>query len=157
VHTVETFTTAVSGVSHALHKNVNWKLFLRLMIPGVIGGALGAYVLSNIHAATAKPFILAYLTAIGLYLLWRSRHYPPNERSAQDRRAARARRRLPRRGGRRRLGSGGDVEPARPGRQPAHDDRHGQHRRILPDRDDLGDLHHPARAGRRSPWRRSDC
>jgi uncharacterized membrane protein YfcA len=81
VHTVESFTTAVSGISHALHRNVNWKLFLRLMIPGVIGGALGAYVLSNIHAETAKPFILAYLTAIGLYLLWRSMHYPPKEKA----------------------------------------------------------------------------
>ena len=81
VHTVETFTTAVSGISHAIHKNVNWKLFLRLMIPGVIGGALGAYVLSNIHAETAKPFILTYLTAIGLYLLWRSQHYPPKEKA----------------------------------------------------------------------------
>jgi uncharacterized protein len=81
VHTVETFTTAVSGISHALHKNVNWKLFLRIAIPGVIGGALGAYVLSNIEAKDAKPFILAYLTAIGIYLLWRSRHYPPQERS----------------------------------------------------------------------------
>lgn len=81
VHTVETFTTAVSGISHAIHKNVNWKLFLRLMIPGVIGGALGAYVLSNIHADTARPFILVYLTAIGLYLLWRSQHYPPKEKA----------------------------------------------------------------------------
>src|SRR3954470_8979712 len=67
VHTVETFTTAVSGISHALHKNVNWKLFLRIAVPGVVGGALGAYVLSNIDASVAKPFILAYLTAIGLY------------------------------------------------------------------------------------------
>lgn len=81
VHTVETFTTAVSGISHALHRNVNWKLFLRIAVPGMIGGALGAFVLSNIHAETAKPFILAYLTAIGLYLLWRSRHYPPKERA----------------------------------------------------------------------------
>lgn len=81
VHTVESFTTAVSGISHTIHRNVNWKLFLRIAVPGVIGGALGAYVLSNIHAATAKPFILAYLTAIGLYLLWRAQHYPPQERS----------------------------------------------------------------------------
>ncbi|WHU02937.1 MULTISPECIES: sulfite exporter TauE/SafE family protein [unclassified Sphingomonas] len=81
VHTVETFTTAVSGISHAVHKNVNWKLFLRIAVPGVIGGGLGAYVLSNIDAGTAKPFILAYLTAIGFYLLWRSRHYPPKEKS----------------------------------------------------------------------------
>ncbi|SOB87187.1 hypothetical protein SAMN06297144_2311 [Sphingomonas guangdongensis] len=77
VHTVETFTTAVSGISHALHRNVNWRMFLRLMIPGVIGGVLGAYVLSNIHADTAKPFILAYLIAIGLYLLWRGWAHPP--------------------------------------------------------------------------------
>jgi len=81
VHTVETFTTAVSGISHAVHKNVNWKLFLRIAVPGVIGGGLGAYVLSNIDAGTAKPFILVYLTGIGFYLLWRSRHYPPKEKS----------------------------------------------------------------------------
>jgi uncharacterized membrane protein YfcA len=81
VHTVETFTTAVSGISHALHRNVNWRLFFRPMIPGVIGGILGAYVLSNIDASVARPFILAYLTAIGLYLLYRGWRYPPQERS----------------------------------------------------------------------------
>jgi uncharacterized protein len=81
VHTVESFTTAVSGISHTLHKNVNWKLFLRIAVPGMIGGALGAFVLSNIDAGVAKPFILAYLTGIGFYLLWRSRHYPPTEKS----------------------------------------------------------------------------
>ena len=27
VHAVETFTTAASGISHTIHKNVNWKLF----------------------------------------------------------------------------------------------------------------------------------
>ena len=80
VHTVETFTTAVSGVSHVLHRNVNWKLFFRLVIPGIIGGVLGAYLLSNISAAAAKPFILAYLSGIGVYLLWRGLHYPPTQR-----------------------------------------------------------------------------
>lgn len=80
VHAVETFTTAVSGIGHALHRNVNWKLFVRLLIPGVIGGVLGAYILSNIDATAAKPFIFAYLAAIGLYLLWRGWRYPPTER-----------------------------------------------------------------------------
>lgn len=80
VHTVETFTTAVSGISHTLHRNVNWKLFLRLMIPGVIGGVLGAYVLSNIDAAVAKPFILAYLAGIGVYLLYRAARHAPISR-----------------------------------------------------------------------------
>jgi uncharacterized membrane protein YfcA len=71
VHTVETFTTAVSAISHVSHRNVDWKLFFRLAIPGVIGGVLGAYVLTQIDAATAKPVVLTYLVALGLYLLWR--------------------------------------------------------------------------------------
>ncbi|HWK36335.1 sulfite exporter TauE/SafE family protein [Sphingomonas sp.] len=72
VHAVETFTTAASGVSHIVHRNVDWKLFRRLVIPGVIGGVLGAYVLSSIDAGIARPFVMTYLAAIGLYLLWRA-------------------------------------------------------------------------------------
>jgi len=81
VHTVETFTTAVSGVSHVLHRNVDWTLFLRLMIPGVVGGVLGAYVLSNIDASMARPFILAYLGGIGIYLLFRGIRHRHRERA----------------------------------------------------------------------------
>jgi uncharacterized membrane protein YfcA len=76
VHTVETFTTGVSGISHILHRNVSWKLFARIAIPGMIGGALGAYVLSNIHAEAARPLVLAYLSAIGFYLIWRGLNFP---------------------------------------------------------------------------------
>ena len=79
VHSVETITTAVSGISHTLQRNVDWKLFFRLMIPGVIGGVLGAYVLSN-FGGELKPFILVYLTGIGFYLLYRGLRYPPQER-----------------------------------------------------------------------------
>lgn len=81
VHTVESFTTGVSGISHILHRNVDWKLFARLAVPGVIGGVLGAYVLSNIDAGVARPFVLAYLTAIGLYLIWRGFHFPPTHKA----------------------------------------------------------------------------
>jgi uncharacterized protein len=77
VHAVEVFTTGASGISHTIHKNVNWKLFRRIVIPGVIGGILGAYVLTRIEASTARPFVLSYLSAIGLYLFWRAiRHQP---------------------------------------------------------------------------------
>lgn len=79
VHTVETFTTAVSGISHILHRNVDWKLLARIALPGVIGGALGAYVLTEIHAELARPFIMGYLSLIGLYLIWRGFHFPPKE------------------------------------------------------------------------------
>ncbi|BBE35765.1 UPF0721 transmembrane protein [Sphingosinicella microcystinivorans] len=77
VHTVETFTTAVSGISHALHRNVDWKLFARLVIPGVIGGVIGAYMLTQVSAEAARPMVLAYLSCIGIVLMWRSWRYPP--------------------------------------------------------------------------------
>jgi uncharacterized membrane protein YfcA len=72
VHAVETFTTAASGISHTLHRNVDWRLFRRLVIPGMVGGVLGAYVLSSVDASVARPFVMAYLAAIGLYLLFRA-------------------------------------------------------------------------------------
>ena len=71
VHTVETATTGISAISHVAHRNVNWKLFFRIVIPGVVGGVLGAYVLTNIDAEVARPVVLIYLTSIGLYLFWR--------------------------------------------------------------------------------------
>ena len=81
VHTAETFTTAVSGISHVAHRNVDWRLFVRIAIPGIIGGVLGAYVLSSIDAAVAKPFVLAYLTALGLYLFYRGVMHRHTERT----------------------------------------------------------------------------
>lgn len=71
VHTAESFTTGVSGISHVLHGNVDWWLFVRIVLPGVIGGITGAYLLTQIPAEVARPIVLAYLVAIGLYLLWR--------------------------------------------------------------------------------------
>ncbi|RYD92114.1 MAG: sulfite exporter TauE/SafE family protein [Sphingomonadales bacterium] len=72
VHLVETFTTAASAVSHIAHRNVDWRLFSRLVLPGMAGGVAGAYLLSNIDASVARPFVMAYLTAIGFYILWRA-------------------------------------------------------------------------------------
>ncbi|MBA4354380.1 MAG: hypothetical protein C0409_06770, partial [Novosphingobium sp.] len=71
VHIVECFTTATSGISHLIHGNIDKKLFFRLLIPGVIGGVLGAYVLSSLDASLVKPWVLLYLAAIGIYLLVR--------------------------------------------------------------------------------------
>lgn len=80
VHTAETFTTAVSGISHVAHRNVDWKLFFRIVIPGVIGGIAGAYLLTRIKADVAKPFVLTYLTALGIYLFYRGIMHRHTER-----------------------------------------------------------------------------
>ncbi len=77
VHVVEVFTTGVSGISHLLHGNIDKRLFFRLLIPGVAGGVTGAYILTQLDGDVVKPFILAYLIAIGLWLLLRGLLYPP--------------------------------------------------------------------------------
>jgi uncharacterized protein len=80
VHIVESFTTGISGISHSLMRNVDWKLLARLAIPGVIGGILGAYLLSNILPDVARPIVLGYLALIGLFLLWRGLRHRAQER-----------------------------------------------------------------------------
>ena len=77
IHVVEIFTTGASGLSHLFHRNIDWPLFWRLLIPGVVGGVLGAYVLSSLHADVVKPFVLGYLVLIGVWLLVRGLLYPP--------------------------------------------------------------------------------
>ena len=81
VHTAETFTTAVSGISHVAHRNVDWRLFFRIVIPGIIGGVLGAYVLTQLDASTAKPIVLSYLALLGLYLFYRGVMHRHTERT----------------------------------------------------------------------------
>ena len=88
IHLVEVFTTGASGISHVLHKNVDWKLFASLAIPGVIGGVLGAYILSSIDAKVAKPFVMTYLACIGVYLLYRAIHFDDKKEFAKAKVAA---------------------------------------------------------------------
>jgi uncharacterized membrane protein YfcA len=80
VHVIKNFTGALAGLSHVLHRNVDWRLFWRLLLPGMAGGVLGAWLLTHIDAAIAKPLVLTYLTAIGLYLLFRAVRTPHVER-----------------------------------------------------------------------------
>ena len=77
IHVVEIFTTGASSLSHLFHRNIDWPLFWRLLIPGVIGGVLGAYVLTSLHAEVVKPFVLGYLVLVGVWLLIRGLLYPP--------------------------------------------------------------------------------
>lgn len=68
-HLAEVFTTGVSGVSHLRLGNVNKKLFLSLLIPGIIGALLGIYILTHIDGNLLKPYITAYLLLMGLYVI----------------------------------------------------------------------------------------
>jgi uncharacterized membrane protein YfcA len=69
VHTAEVFTTGASAASHIYHRNVDWRIVIRLGIAGVLGAALGAWILSNIDAAVVRPFIAIYLAVMGVVIL----------------------------------------------------------------------------------------
>jgi len=72
VHAAEVFTTAASAGSHAVNKNVSWKLFAPLAIGGVVGGAVGAFVLTSIDGNLLKPWITLYLAIMGGVIIWRA-------------------------------------------------------------------------------------
>ena len=69
VHTAEIFASGASGLAHLRFGNVDKKLFRKLLIPGIIGGILGAYILTTVPGKTIKPFIAFYLLIMGLIIL----------------------------------------------------------------------------------------
>lgn len=79
VHAAELFTTAASGSAHLYHRNIDWKLFWRLAPAGIVGGCLGAYVLTSFDGDAVKPLVTAYLGIIGAFLLVRSFRKVPNK------------------------------------------------------------------------------
>lgn len=70
VHLSEIATTGISGFSHWKLKNVNKRLFKNLVIPGMIGGAIGAYILSSIP--DIRKFVAAYLLIVGIHIYYRA-------------------------------------------------------------------------------------
>lgn len=72
VHIAEIFTTGFSGLSHLRFGNVDRRLFLRLLLPGILGAVGGALLISHVDGAAFKPFISCYLLGMGIYILARA-------------------------------------------------------------------------------------
>jgi uncharacterized membrane protein YfcA len=72
VHAAEVFTTGVSGFSHFKFGNVDKSLIVKIVIPGVLGGASGAYILTEMPGNVIKPFVAVYLLAMGLLILYKA-------------------------------------------------------------------------------------
>lgn len=78
VHAAEVFTTGVSGISHHYFGNVDKKLFWRLVIPGVIGAAVGAYLLASLPGEGMAPIVSVYLLIVGLVVVVKAfKEFPP--------------------------------------------------------------------------------
>jgi len=71
VHAAEVVTSGVSSVSHAWFRNIDRGIFFSLLIPGVIGGIVGASVLAHVPTRIVQPFVWAYLLVTSLVVLFR--------------------------------------------------------------------------------------
>lgn len=69
VHIAEVFTTGVSGIAHSRLGHVDRSLILRLLVPGIAGATLGAWLVSSVDAQVIKPFASAYLLVMGVHVL----------------------------------------------------------------------------------------
>ena len=69
VHAAEVFTTGASGFAHWRKGNVDKDIFWKLVLPGAVGGALGAYALTEIDTKYIQPVVTAYLFIIGAIIL----------------------------------------------------------------------------------------
>ncbi|MFC7528606.1 sulfite exporter TauE/SafE family protein [Actinoplanes sp. GCM10030250] len=71
VHLAEIGTTLVSGFSHWRFGNVDWKVVLKIGVPGAVGAFAGATFLSSISTETAAPLMAVILLVLGLYVFIR--------------------------------------------------------------------------------------
>jgi hypothetical protein len=72
IHAAEMFTTGASGLAHWRFGNIQFAWVARLAIPGMIGGAAGAFLLVSFPSQTVRPFVAAYLLAMGVLIIHRA-------------------------------------------------------------------------------------
>jgi uncharacterized protein len=78
VHAAEVFTTGASGLAHWRLGNVRHELVLRLAVPGVLGGVLGATVLVGMPTGVVRVVVSLYLLGLGGVILRKAlRPRPP--------------------------------------------------------------------------------
>jgi siroheme synthase-like protein len=73
IHTAEMFSSAASGYTHYRFGNVNKKLFKALLIPGIAGAVIGAWLLSKFgsdYAQYVRPILAFYTLFLGGRILY---------------------------------------------------------------------------------------
>jgi uncharacterized membrane protein YfcA len=63
------FTSGASGAAHVWRRNVDWRLIWRLAPAGIVGGVIGAAVVSYLPVSIIKPIVSAYLLAMGCFVV----------------------------------------------------------------------------------------
>lgn len=80
VHAAECFTSGASALSHHAFGNVDRALFRKLVLPGMAGAALGAWLLSSFPMAYFTPVVAIYLLLMGIVIVVKAfRQFPPRK------------------------------------------------------------------------------
>ena len=79
VHAAEMATTAVSGATHGMFGNVDWDLVRRLALPGMLGGALGAWLIGSVDWPWLRGMVAAWLLVLGAMLVVRAVRWQQRE------------------------------------------------------------------------------
>ncbi|MBS0030148.1 sulfite exporter TauE/SafE family protein [Chitinophaga sp. 22321] len=74
VHISEILSCGIAGWMHQRMGNVNKKLFKLLILPGIAGAVIGAYLLSSLehYAQYTKPLVSLYTLILGTVILLRA-------------------------------------------------------------------------------------
>jgi len=74
VHVSEILSNGIAGWMHFRMKNVNMRLFWLLMVPGVIGAMIGAFLLTHLEEYNhiTKPIVSLYTLILGFVILLKS-------------------------------------------------------------------------------------
>lgn len=69
IHTAEIVTAGAQGMAHLRAGNVDKGILKYLIVPGMIGAAIGAYLLTALPSEKLVPFISLYLFIMGILLI----------------------------------------------------------------------------------------
>ncbi|SMO81429.1 sulfite exporter TauE/SafE family protein [Solitalea koreensis] len=74
VHLSEILSCGLAGWVHRRMRNINKKMFWLLVIPGILGAVIGAYLLSSLehYSRYTKPVISFYTLSLGAIILSKS-------------------------------------------------------------------------------------
>lgn len=72
VHMAGVFTSISSALAHLKFGNVDRQLVIKLALPGVVGGVIGASILTMLPTQLIKPAVAIYLLLMGLVILYKA-------------------------------------------------------------------------------------
>lgn len=73
INIVKVATGVAGGLSHWRFGNIDRRLVARLAVPGVLGAAVGTFVLTSVDPAAMRPILAVLLLLIGMRILLRFR------------------------------------------------------------------------------------